>query len=264
MLIIFPAMLSLDLKRISANKLDIFCCYSHVRRERETQEDVEGNSGKNNQGFNTDNNTTLNNISMNNINISNENKTEKHQQKMTVASVMVDSMKNLDSSKHLVVKEKCYAQPHALHLSAPNNNGAILKPDETENMYDAKSCLPFDIPNWTLQKFSRIYYAEWINKSFMKSFAILTSIVLTAIGLWAVCWSGVTDGLALSDIVPKNTSVYSFLDAQHKYFGYYNMYVVTQGHFEYPQNQKIIYDYQNAFVRVPNLIKDDDGGLPEF
>ena len=262
MLIVFPAMLSLDLKRISANKLDIFCCYSHVKREQDAQEDVEGRSGKNNQAFNTDNNTTLNNISMNNINIKNENKTEKHQHKMTVASVMVDSVKNLDSSKHLVVKEKCYAQPHALHLSAPNNNGATLKLDETE--YDTNSWLPFDIPNWTLQKFSRIYYAEWINKSFMKSFAILTSIVLTAIGLWAVCWNGVSDGLALSDIVPKNTSVYSFLDAQHKYFGYYNMYVVTQGHFEYPQNQKIIYDYQNAFVRVPNLIKDDDGGLPEF
>ena len=69
MLIVFPAMLSLDLKRISANKLDIFCCYSHVKREREAQEDVEGNTGKNNQAFNTDNNTTLNNISMNNINI---------------------------------------------------------------------------------------------------------------------------------------------------------------------------------------------------
>ena len=136
MLIIFPAMLSLDLKRISGNKLDIFCCYSHVRKERETQDDLEGNSGKNNKGFNADNNATLNNLSMNNINIKNENKTEKHQQKMTVASVMVDSMKNLDSSKHLVVKEKCYAQPHALHLSAPNNNGANIKPNETETMYD--------------------------------------------------------------------------------------------------------------------------------
>ena len=41
-------------------------------------------------------------------------------------------------------------------------------------------------------------------------------------------------------------------------------FTVTQGHFEYPQNQKILYDYHNAFVRVPNIIKDDDGGLNDF
>ena len=28
--------------------------------------------------------------------------------------------------------------------------------------------------------------------------------------------------------------------------------------------QALIYDYQNAFVRIPKLIKNDDGGLPEF
>ena len=253
-------MLSLDLRRISSNKMDIFCCYSHTKRENE--KDVEGNSGKNNKGFNTE---ALNNASqINNVNIKDEyeNKTEKHQQKMTVASVMLDSVKNLDSGKHLVVKDKCYAHPHELHLSDPSN-GATAKPDKVGNMYGKNLKLPFDTPDCTLAKFARVYYAEWVNRKFMKSFAILSSIILTAIGLWAVCW-GVTDGLALSEIVPKNTTAYSFLDAQHKYFGYYNMHVVTQGHFEYPQNQKIIYDYQNAFVRVPNLIKNDDGGLPEF
>jgi patched 1 protein len=64
--------------------------------------------------------------------------------------------------------------------------------------------------------------------------------------------------------VPRNTSVYRFLSDSEDHFGFYNMFAVTQGHFEYPQNQPLLHDYHNAFVRVPNIIKDDDGGLPEF
>jgi len=267
MVIIFPAMLSLDLRRLSSNKMDILCCYSITKND--VTQKLEDESGRNNKGFNTDPSsptTTLNNAHLNNVNIKDEtiNKTEKHQQKMTVASVMMDSMKNVDSSKHLVVKEKCYSDPHELHLSAPTNS---TNPKSSEEGYEMNSSilhLPFDIPDWTLARFARVYYSDWIHKKYVKSISILFSLILTAIGVWAICGNGVTTGLALSDIVPKNTTVYSFLDSQHKYFGYYNMYAVTQGHFEYPQNQKIIYDYQNAFVRVPNLIKDDDGGLPEF
>ena len=260
-------MLSLDLRRIAANKIDILCCFSGNKKQK--MQDAEDSTGQNNKGFNAEAaNTALNNAShVNNVNIKDEyeNKTEKHQQKMTVASVMMDSVKNIDSRKHLVVKEKCYTHPHALHLSPPNKGATNKGSDETGAAVFPKDIkLPFNVPDWTLSTFARVYYSEWVNRKFVKSFAVLSSIILTAIGLWAVCWNGVTDGLALSDIVPKNTSVYSFLDSQHKYFGYYNMYAVTQGHFEYPQNQKIVYDYQNAFVRVPNLIKDDDGGLPEF
>ena len=257
MLILFPAMLSLDLRRISANKMDILCCYTHHTRNQGNN--VEKNLVLNNKDSNVETLATLNNAHVNNIHMKDvqENNPEKQQQKITVASV------NLDSTKHLVVNEKCYAPPHELHLAAPSNID-ISQLNEQKNKYKNDIQIPFSIPDWTLAKFARKYYGEWINKAYIKSFAVISSVILTSIGLWAICLNGVTDGLNLSDIVPKNTSVYSFLDSQHKYFGYYNMYAVTQGHFEYPQNQKIIYDYQNAFVRVPNLIKDDDGGLPEF
>ena len=43
--------------------------------------------------------------------------------------------------------------------------------------------------------------------------------------------------------------------------GFYNMYTVTQDNFEYPQNQQLIYEYHNGFVRLGNIIKDDDWGL---
>ena len=58
--------------------------------------------------------------------------------------------------------------------------------------------------------------------------------------------------------------MWSFLKAQYEFSGFYNMYSVMQDNFEYPPNQHLIYYYQNSFVRVGNIIKDDDGGLQEF
>ena len=58
--------------------------------------------------------------------------------------------------------------------------------------------------------------------------------------------------------------MWSFLKAQDEFFGFYNMYAVTQDNLEYPQNQQLIHYYHNSFVSVGNIIKDYDGGLPEF
>jgi patched 1 protein len=91
---------------------------------------------------------------------------------------------------------------------------------------------------------------------------MVTLVVILAGSVWGI--TKVTDGLDLTDIVPQNTDEHAFLSAQGKYFGFYNMYAVTQGEFEYPTNQKLLYEYHEAFMRVPNIIKNDDGGLPEF
>ncbi|ROT81126.1 putative hedgehog receptor patched [Penaeus vannamei] len=73
-----------------------------------------------------------------------------------------------------------------------------------------------------------------------------------------------SDGLDLTDIVPSDTPEYAFLAAQQRYFGFYNMFAVTQGNFEYPTKQRLLHDYYEAFTRVNHIIKNDDGGLPEF
>lgn len=80
--------------------------------------------------------------------------------------------------------------------------------------------------------------------------------------MWNV--TKLADGLDLSDIVPQQTKEYSFLRAQETYFGFYNMYAVTRDNFEYPMNQELLYEYHNAFTRVPNIVKNDNGGLPQF
>uniref|UniRef100_A0A182SC17 SSD domain-containing protein n=2 Tax=Neocellia TaxID=44535 RepID=A0A182SC17_9DIPT len=72
------------------------------------------------------------------------------------------------------------------------------------------------------------------------------------------------DGLELTDLVPQNTNEHRFLSVQGKLFGFYSMFAVTQGDFEYPNNQKLLHEYHEAFVRVSHVIKNDNGGLPDF
>ena len=48
--------------------------------------------------------------------------------------------------------------------------------------------------------------------------------------------------------------MWSFLKAQDEFFGFYNMYAVTQDNLEYPQNQQLIHYYHNSFVSVGNII----------
>jgi patched 1 protein len=91
---------------------------------------------------------------------------------------------------------------------------------------------------------------------------LATALAMFAAAAWGI--NRLEDGLALTDLVPQNTSVWRFLDAEDRYFGFYNMHAVTRGNFEYPQNQALLHDYHAAFVRVAAVIKDDNGGLPDF
>lgn len=92
------------------------------------------------------------------------------------------------------------------------------------------------------------------------------SIILLVIVLIGSVWGlmKVSDGLDLTDIVPQNTNEHAFLSAQSNYFGFYNMYAVTRSDFEYPNNQELLHEYHQAFIKVSNIMKNDDGGLPEF
>lgn len=38
----------------------------------------------------------------------------------------------------------------------------------------------------------------------------------------------VRDGMELTELVPKDTNEHQFLTAQSRYFGFYNMFIITQ------------------------------------
>ncbi|KAL5288638.1 PTCH1 family protein [Megaselia abdita] len=117
--------------------------------------------------------------------------------------------------------------------------------------------------SFTLSNFAYQYYAPFLMKGSVKFCSSLVYICWTIFGLYSL-FNKLQDGLDLVDLVPKDTNEYKFLQAQTSLFGFYNMHAVTQGNFEYPQSQKKLYEYHNKFVRVPHVVKNDNGGLPDF
>lgn len=119
-----------------------------------------------------------------------------------------------------------------------------------------------DCMNFTLSRFVEKCYAPFIVKGSIKFTGIVLMVFAFGFGLYGAF--KLQDGLELTDLVPKNTDEYKFLHAQEKLFGFYSMFAVTRGDFEYPTNQKLLHEYHEAFVRVSHMIKNDNGGLPEF
>lgn len=105
-------------------------------------------------------------------------------------------------------------------------------------------------------------YVDIILNGKVKALGIMTIVAL--LGSSAYATMKLQDGFELTDLIPRETSEYNFISAQSKLFGFYNIFAVTQGNFEYPQNQKLLREYHESFIRVPNIIKNDDGGLPSF
>ncbi|KAL0850981.1 hypothetical protein ABMA28_006876 [Loxostege sticticalis] len=131
-----------------------------------------------------------------------------------------------------------------------------LDPDDGGNA-EQTCCLSLSLTKW-----AKNHYSPFIMRPAVKFTSMLALIALIIASVWGA--TKVRDGLDLTDIVPENTDEHEFLSRQEKYFGFYSMYAVTQGDFEYPTNQKLLYEYHDQFVRIPNIIKNDNGGLTKF
>lgn len=123
-------------------------------------------------------------------------------------------------------------------------------------------CSQDDCLSFSLTQFASRHYAPFVSKPTIKVFGIITLVIVLASSVWQTMH--VHDGLDLTDLVPQNSNEHAFLAAQAKHFGFYNMYAVTGRDFEYPNNQRLLYEYHDAFMRIKNVIRNDNGGLPEF
>ena len=61
--------------------------------------------------------------------------------------------------------------------------------------------------------------------TYFQATVLLSFLVLVIIGAWGT--AQVKDGLDLTDIVPRHTAEFDFLEAQSKYFGFYSINAVT-------------------------------------
>ncbi|KAL9914893.1 protein patched [Glossina fuscipes fuscipes] len=219
-LLVFPAMISLDLRRRTAGRADLFCLCFPIWKEKSTL------AGTMNNNLATSQYTSSNRL----------------------RNITTMIPKNLNNSR---------TPPMPMSNSANADGTAAAQEEALLNCSTEKR-----LPSLSLAKFAYKYYTPFILKSWMKFLITVTFIGTVVFSLLAS--TKLQDGLDLIDVVPKETNEYKFLSAQTSMFGFYSMYAVTQGNFEYPNNQRLLHDYHEAFVRVPHVIKNDNGGLPEF
>lgn len=153
----------------------------------------------------------------------------------------------------------CFLPPWKRPQNMANGNNNYMHGSERGLIakYAEKSASCFSLSTFAYQ-----HYASFVMQSSVKFFGTLTFMGLMGFALFNV--PKLRDGLDLYDLVPKNTLEHKFLRVQSGMFSFYSMFAVTQGDFEYPTNQKLLYEYHDAFVRVPQVIKNDNGGLPDF
>jgi patched 1 protein len=244
LLLVFPAIMSLDMKRRVANRVDLLCCLAGVVSIGSSESETDCPSSK----------PTA---------TATQPPVPVELKKMDRCGKAAPGCSTPTLSKKApatVVGGSTTAQPQGGNVEAGDS--------ETDPALDPllhyvpPSGQTVECQTWTLSKFARHSYGRLLLKTPVKVLGMVAFIVLLAASVWGM--SKVKNGLDLTDIVPHQTSEYGFLAAHDKYFGFYNMYAVTQGNFEYPNNQRLLYEYHDAFTRVSTIIKNDDGGLPEF
>ncbi|UYV80467.1 PTCH1 [Cordylochernes scorpioides] len=211
MILVFPAIASLDLARHASHRIDIFCCFKQ-RRARSILPDCVsvGDRAYTRQAIS---------------------RLMPHCEQVETVLVPTEGLPGAKSE----LKTKPSPPP---------------KVPKEKKSYHQLSILVSD------------YYAPFLQKPSVKVFGVITFILVLLISIWGLL--KVEDGLDLTDIVPRNTKEYQFLNAQKQYFGFYNMFAVTQGNFEYPTNQALLHEYHASFTRIGKIIKNDDGGVPNF
>ncbi|EEC01563.1 patched-2 protein, putative, partial [Ixodes scapularis] len=115
---------------------------------------------------------------------------------------------------------------------------------------------------WSLSYFVSYYYAPFLQQTPIKVLTVLGLASLLSASAWGALRAD--EGLALSEVVPGGSQEQAFLRAQGRYFGFFHMFAVTRGNFEYPTKQRLLLEYHEAFTSVEHVIKNDDGGLPDF
>ena len=146
-------------------------------------------------------------------------------------------------------------------LTPPATPPPRLTPSDGDKQSTTARCASagrwLDLP-WLVRR----HYVGWLLRRPARVTVLLTSLIAAGLGVWGA--AQLRDGLDLTDVVPRGSDEFAFLEAQRRYFGFFEMVAVTQGDFEYPTHQRLLHQYHQAFTRVPSVIKNDDGGLPDF
>uniref|UniRef100_A0A3B5KVZ6 SSD domain-containing protein n=1 Tax=Xiphophorus couchianus TaxID=32473 RepID=A0A3B5KVZ6_9TELE len=232
-LLIFPAILSLDLHRREDKRLDILCCLYSPCADRV-------------------------------IHLSPHELSEAGDTQITTT---VQAFTQCDAAgQHIVTILPPTSQISTNHygsqLFTPTSSSTRDLLAQVEDSKSGKECVPLPFLHWNLSKFAREKYAPLLLKPKSKVAVVVLFLGLLSLGLYGTTM--VHDGLYLTDIVPRDTKEYDFIDAQFKYFSFYNMYLVTMDGFDYARSQRLLIQLHNAFNSVKYVVRDSDNKLPRM
>ncbi|KAF2349112.1 Sterol-sensing domain, partial [Trinorchestia longiramus] len=238
-LLVLPALVSLDLRRRGAQQSDVFSCFS---APAESPTHVEA-------GRSSDTICCL-------------------PQHATTTSALPISTSNTrkpaaDVSEKASTGDLKCDTPRSQKWTDRNTN-LVLSPS-VDSLGSTYSLVgeTFGVRNFIFKFFSKAWngYVLCVSSEKCRAVGFILLMASIATSAWGV--SCLRDGLSLTALVPRGSPEATFLEAQQKHFSIYHMFVVTKGHFEYPRHQKLLHDYHAAFTRVPYILKDDNGGLPD-
>ncbi|XP_074991914.1 protein patched homolog 1-like [Calonectris borealis] len=255
-LLIFPAILSMDLYRREDRRLDIFCCFTSPCATRviqiEPQAYVE----------NSDNTCYSPPPPYSSHSFA-------HETQITMQStVQLRTEYDPHAQVYYTTAEPCSAisvQP----VTVTQDNLSCQSPESTSSTRDLLSqfsdssmhCLEPPCTKWTLSSFAEKHYAPFLLKPKAKIVVIFLFLGLLGLSLYGTTQA--RDGLNLTDIVPQETQEYDFIEAQFKYFSFYNMYIVTQKA-DYPNVQHLLYELHKSFSNVTYVLLEEDKQLPKM
>uniref|UniRef100_A0A673YP45 Patched 2 n=1 Tax=Salmo trutta TaxID=8032 RepID=A0A673YP45_SALTR len=231
-LLIFPAILSLDLHRREDKRLDILCCFYSPCSSRVIQIQP--------QEF-SDITTTVQAF------------TQCDAAGQHIVTILPPTSQISTSPPSVVVASSPLFSPSS------STRDLLAQMDESK---EARECVPLPFFRWNLSSFARDKYAPLLLKPESKVVVVVLFVALLGLSLYGTTM--VHDGLYLTDIVPRDTKEYDFINAQFKYFSFYNMYLVTMDGFDYARSQRLLIQLHNSFISVKYVVKDSDQQLPRM
>uniref|UniRef100_A0A8C5WIW5 Patched 2 n=1 Tax=Leptobrachium leishanense TaxID=445787 RepID=A0A8C5WIW5_9ANUR len=257
-LLIFPAILSLDLHRREDQRLDILCCFHSPCSSRVIQIQPQEFSDAND-------NHTYHPSSYGNPTITTS----------TQITTTVQAFTRCDPSGHHIVTilpptSQISTSPSVIVPTMDPLGSQVFNPSSsTRNLLaqldeskGGRECIPLPFLKWSLSDFAREKYAPLLLKPETKGIVVALFMALLGLGLYGTTM--VHDGLYLTDIVPRETKEYNFISAQFKYFSFYNMFIVTKGGFDYPNVQETLYELHESFSSVKYVVREEGRELPKM
>uniref|UniRef100_A0A8C4WDZ0 Patched 2 n=1 Tax=Gopherus evgoodei TaxID=1825980 RepID=A0A8C4WDZ0_9SAUR len=221
-LLIFPAILSLDLHRRQDQRLDVLCCFYRCRLP------LPGGLG-------------VPKITTTMQAFARCDPSGRH-----VVTI-------LPPTAQVCTAPLAPADPLGSQLFAPASSTRDLLA-QLDGAKGGRECVPLPLCRWNLANFAREKYAPLLLQTQTKGIVVLLFLALLGLSLYGSTL--VHDGLYLTDIVPRGTKEHAFIATQSKYFSFYHVFIATKGGFHYPSSQEALYGLHRALGALQHVVRD--------